>query len=496
MSTSTISSAAPLFTPPAQTNAQRALPTQPGGGPSDASVVGERQVGAPKAGQLQGLMQDHAEKDRLVNGMLITQGPARPSAAEAAQLRSSLGAVDTNVLRFASDTRLQVGVLNPGDDMFESGVLRKQDPKAVEAQAPQMAALTQQLNADLEKKHKPRFEAIEKKLNALPAAPRPAGFGVSEPDPNGPKRVALMVEMSAAKEQAGKEMGAAIDKSGLPIKPYAPKIVGPTGGFGAFQAQMIANQMPVSTNEMARQAGATTPEQIKQYSSMVEKINGPQLQQARDEQLGGLTAAISQARDPRQKAELQKKLAEVRANGGDIPIDHNKHLIMVPDLNYSQDGQGRPIAMDTHDTNTLSDWSAPGTTRVNKAYDPETRQGSGTDGQYFAKGGLNTMVVRDTAVGSAAVHELGHAIDFQMEKKDPQFYAGWKPRLEEAHGKASAFMQGKTVSEYAKTNPREYIAEGVSHYYSDPKGLKAADPALYALTEELLQRAGQLGARK
>jgi hypothetical protein len=117
------------------------------------------------------------------------------------------------------------------------------------------------------------------------------------------------------------------------------------------------------------------------------------------------------------------------ANPENVPVNFRKHNIMVPDMDYGKDNKGQDVVLDRHDTNTLKDWAGNGT-RTEQPWDPETRTGSQTDGQYFSKGGMNTIVVRGKEIDSAAVHELGHSLDFQMERKDPQFYAGWKPRLE------------------------------------------------------------------
>ncbi len=466
-------------------------------GTGDGVALQERPAGPPRPGQVHNLMQTHAERDQLINGMLDTSGPGKPSQAEAGSLRSSLGAVDTNVLRFASDSGLKIGVLNPGDEMFQAGVLRRQDPKAIAARGPEMQAFAQKLDGQLDQKYGNRLEALKKEVAALPAPPM-MGFGLSpaQPDQHAEKRGQLWKEIQEVEGQRGKELGEAAEKSGLPVKPF----VIPTDSKQLFgspdsqQAALMMATMPMSTSGMAAFHGAKTPEQVKEFHGLLESINGPRLQAAREDALGGIRQAAAGAKTPEEKAHFEQMLKGAQANPGSIPLDYRKHNLLVPDMHYVTDDKGKTTTVDLHDKMTLMDWAGQGT-RTLKAFDKDNLDGSAIDGQYFSRGGMNKMVVRDRALGSAPVHELGHAIDFQMEKKDPQFYQGWKARLEAAHAKTEG-LQGKTVSEYAKTNPREYIAEGFAHYYEDPKALKAADPALFALTEELIARANTLGAKR
>ncbi len=465
-------------------------------GRGDGVALQERPAGPPRPGQVHNLMQTHAERDQLINGMLMSDGSGKPSQTEAASLRSSLGAVDTGVLRFASDSGLKIGVLNPGDEMFQAGVLRRQDPKAIQARGPELQAFAQKLDAQLDQKYGNRLDSVKKELAALPEAPM-AGFGMSSPDPHAEKRGNLFQQLQTLEGQRGKELGDAVEKSGLPVKPF----VIPTdskqmlGSPAAQQMALVQAMMPMSTAGMAAIHGAKTPEQVKEFHGLLESINGPRLQAAREDALGGMRQAAERAKTPEEKAHFENLLKLSREKPEAIPLDYRKHNLLVPDMHYVADDKGKTTTVDLHDKMTLMDWSGSGT-RTQKAFDEDNLDGSVIEGQYFSRGGMNKMVVRDTALGKGApVHELGHAIDFQMEQKDPQFYQGWKARLEAAHARTEG-LEGKTVSEYAKTNPREYAAEGFAHYYEDPKGLKAADPALFALTEELIARASALGGRR
>ena len=193
-----------------------------------------------------------------------------------------------------------------------------------------------------------------------------------------------------------------------------------------------------------------------------------------------------------------------------VPVDHQKYNILVPDLYAWREpapGQkaadpfapnakptGKPIYVDEHDLGTIKGWNTRDGARIAKPYDRETNRGTTLMGQFFPKGDVNRLIVANTSLNDGTpTHELGHAIDFNVEKDDPGFYKPWKERLSGAF-EAAGKDEGHQISGYSRTNEREYLAEGFQSYYHDPKTLKTVDPALYTLVKELAQRASEMQA--
>lgn len=324
MSMTTPAVGAPTLSLAGQTYANKPPVTPQAAGPStDGAALNERQAGPPKPGQMQGLMQDHAEKDALVNDMLMTSGPGKPSEQEAAELRGALGAVDTNVLRFTKDTELKVGVLGPGEEMFQAGVLRPQDPRAIEQKGPQMRAFTQQMNADLDRKYAGPLQGARDELAALPPPPPFGGFGAfgsGTSDPDAAKRVELSQRVDALERQKNSDLNTAVEKSGLPIKQFTPPLMtDDTGGMASGQIQLMMLKMPVSTNQMAATHGATTPEQQKQFTGLVEQINGPRLAEARADSTRRFTDLAAKAATPEEKAHWQGVMEKIKESPQDVP---------------------------------------------------------------------------------------------------------------------------------------------------------------------------------
>ncbi|CAN0333092.1 unnamed protein product, partial [Phaeothamnion confervicola] len=110
------------------------------------------------------------------------------------------------------------------------------------------------------------------------------------------------------------------------------------------------------------------------------------------------------------------------------------------------------------------------------------------NGQYFVLGNVNRVLLRaETVAAKTPIHEFGHVVDFLVEKESPQFYAGWKERLNIAFNDAR--NRGEIISRYAGSNPREYLAEGFAFHHLQPELLEKKDPTLQSLVVELMDQA-------
>ncbi len=422
---------------------------------------------APKNPRAQ--VADQRERDQLVNGMLETTGPGAPTAQEAEALRNSLGVVDQGTLRFLQQQGLKVGVVSPGEDLYQMGVLREVDLAGLQSKLPEHQAGINAIDARLDQKFGPQMAEITSKMQGLAA--------------DDPKRQELDLQLARLQGQRTYELSQGMESAGIPARPLMPPLSAKEASNNDLA--MMATQVvesPLPTAAMADIHGANTPERLKEFEQLMVGLNGERLEVARQQGLEGLKARVAAAK-PEDRERLQGYLDAALADPTQIPIDHRAHNIVVPDLHYVERGR-----LGMHDKLSLANWG-DGASTAAPVVDPKTGEGSVLNGQYFED--RHRILVRDSRVGSdTPIHELGHAIEGGVQKADPTFYAGFEPRLMEAY---QAARQGTTVSTYAQASPREYIAEGVAHFYEDPKALKATDPALFALTQELIARSSALG---
>lgn len=98
----------------------------------------------------------------------------------------------------------------------------------------------------------------------------------------------------------------------------------------------------------------------------------------------------------------------------------------------------------------------------------------GTWGQPFAPGKMWSMsfgqASHSEAVTATVVHEYSHRVCYQQDhRNNPEFLAAFK----------EAKSQGKTISQYARTNKDEYFAETSTAYHLNPDVLRGHDPGGY-----------------
>ncbi|MBS2035391.1 hypothetical protein JST97_10405 [bacterium] len=257
-------------------------------------------------------------------------------------------------------------------------------------------------------------------------------------------------QLHSQRQQAG---DFSVQRLNLPVQLFQPRSDSPLG------------PRLTTLEAVALHHGARSPEEKQLFYQLVEELNGPRLEQARQENQAKLDQHGLQ-RDP-----------------AHVPIDPLKHTLLFPDLYFC--GPERML-LDEHDQTTLETWHNGGS---KVSFD--SRQGDEWNGQYLYLGEQKRILVRDRALaGKTPVHELGHALDMHLEKQDPGFYSQFHSELARAYNRARS--SSRAVSNYALANLREYFAEGFAHYYQDLDRLKKADPELCALIEAACQRACQL----
>ncbi|MCA9790675.1 MAG: zinc-dependent peptidase [Candidatus Eremiobacteraeota bacterium] len=225
-------------------------------------------------------------------------------------------------------------------------------------------------------------------------------------------------------------------------------------------------QIMVSSMDFAMQwSGATTPEEKAEFRGLLEQLNGDRIGQAQE----SAKDKIKQVGNPCFRAE----------NDDQLMLDGGRFGLLVPTFRYEHFSGQQPGEV----------FRVPASVDIHRSVENAA-------GVFFH---ADRQVQVDEAALSdgqhTVSHEFGHALDNVLEARDPEFHAAWQEGIAKAfYAAQQGRKEGKPpISDYALTNSHEYVAEGVEFYYKDPQLLKERDPALFALTEQLLTHGNQLG---
>ncbi|HXE73683.1 MAG TPA: hypothetical protein VNO81_13560 [Candidatus Nitrosotenuis sp.] len=419
---------------------------------------------------------------------MAAEGGFRPGEME--ELQRSLGKLDPRVARALEQSGVRLRVVRPGDDLTTAGVLTPVDILSYSARIPDLRRLGERLHREAQRKFDQRLAELAIQRDDQPAPPGGGLLGTaSKADP-------VAEEIQRLQAAKGRWLVEELKKADLPVKPFTFPTSPALGGWMGGTSQLLAS-MPVSLEGMAQVHGARTPEEKAEFFALVEAINGPRLEQARQEALQRVEARARQLLEEGQippgpgARNLEQYLEGLRRNPHLVPVDHRNLNLLVPDLFYHHTGDGRTLRLDEHDFTSLRNWHEAGD-KVSPGQDREGRP-VGVVGQYFPK--TRRIIVRDSMLGeSTPLHEVGHAVDHLVERADAEFYAGWRDRLQQAYDRVSR-GESRSISLYSRTNLKEYLADGFALYHRDPQTLKSQDAPLYSLVEELLARAARVGVR-
>lgn len=273
------------------------------------------------------------------------------------------------------------------------------------------------------------------------------GFAAGPPPP--PELMEVSKQQLKVQLELDKLQNQAIQKAGVDTQVVRP-------GMGSIESILKA-------------ARAKTPEQRREFLQLLKAVNGGAVERQQAEMLEKQQKTVQQM-PPGPLREMSEKLLQ----NPDQLLLGMETPILIPQFTYYQlqDGSARI----RNDDPILSKVQALGL--------------------HF--GGRGVVQVDSDQVGSKTHvinHELGHSIDDLLQRQNPKFYKPWSAQVKEALGEARQRQQeGKPVaSDYSLTNQAEYVAEGVEYYFENPEMLKANDPKLFALTEQLLAQADEQG---
>lgn len=428
-----------------------------------------------------------------VKAMLADDTPlAQPSPETLAQLQKALAPVDVKLLQLAQSQGITYQLVEPGADFVQAKVLRLQSKSYIHDQLPQLSAFAQKLQASADKLYGQPMNELAKKFQALPAG----GFFPTAEDPAQTQYHKLNREQTTFLLDQ-------LEASRLPVKLYSVPIPGDLGGSpDMLQMINMQSEMPASLQQMAMVHGARSPEDIQEFATLVKAINGDRIDQAIEQTLDRMVnmkrAGVQLSGKTFSAQDEVQFRAGLSKNSLMVPLNHREMNLLVPNLYYKQLG-AETIRLDSHDRASLESWSGQRDAKGELFMDGKVNsEDHSIRGQFFYLDNVNRILMRSSEVGkNTPIHELGHAMEHILEKRDPKFYAAWKAEVKNDYDSMMKNVYGpnggtEAITPYAETNVGEYIAEGFAQYHLAPNEFKAKDPKFYEAMDLFVTRLKQL----
>lgn len=428
------------------------------------------------------MSQTRQTRDALVDAMIVRDAAVGvPDARDVQHLKDALSGVDTEVLAYARANGTRWVIVKEGQQLSDAGVLRPRDPSVALSQA---RAASGTANAALQQAQAAfdgRLAAVTASLTSLDALPQEMGGpgpgpALSRADEAGLARInGLYTDLRGLQGQRKALTTTLLEqRTNERVKIYNPSEG--VAGNGSLYQGLVSGAAPHSPEQMARMHGAKTPEEVASFVDAVELLNRDRLPALRQQSRQLLESRASTAGSPAQ----QQAAREILAQGDTaLPIEHQSSMILVPNLYYyrpANQPDAAPVVVDYHDYASLQQWNDG-----NGAIKHADGKVWTVSGEHFDREGMNTIVLRDTALTPAcAVHELGHAVEAIISRTGAPFANALSERKEAAFARPGP--QGY-VTDYAATSSSENLSEGFALHYNDPRRLQTRDPQLSRLIE-------------
>lgn len=442
--------------------------------------------------------------EELLNLLILKDSAlGEPSETAVKRLANVLSPVDINVMNVIQKAGTKIVVVKEGQSLLDTGIIKQVDTGNINKNAEEDSKTASEIIDKYEKiiQEKINEKRNEKKKDNNNQKGEVGDFGdifggmLKKEDPS--------IEESMIKlENYGKmadEIYAKTGKRAMVYKPFGVDLTKSekraqeeleTKKSGGDLISSKGSEILKSLNDIAKERGARTPEEIKEFIDILKKFNGERINKAQQEYFKD----NPNARKPQ--------------NLDDIPMDIFKNPIIVPDLCYyrnrSKEGKSPPqngVKVSMHDFIALHTWHDD-----NGKVKP--RGESTYAGQFFPAGDNKDpyILIRedsifnlDPTVGifsfgtSTPIHESGHAYEDAMKKQNPEAYRKFCEKREKKYWEFKMTEAGgnKFVSGYAKTNPLEFFAESFSMYFENPKFLKSLDEEWFNIVEGFIKQAGR-----
>lgn len=467
--------------------------------PADQFKPGEAGPRPVDKAQIQGHLNEVKEKDKIVDGMLVRNGSM--TDGEAKDIKDNLSVIDIDTLKFAKKNDLKFQVVKPGESLIDKGVVSPRGMDQVQQKAGEYAKTGDKILGDVNPQYHDKIAAARKEeqkiaeeslKNPMGQAGMGGGFNMNDVLSG---KADFTPKSDKLDGERRKNIGERLEKETKgDVMLYDPTAMMAghqgLGGMGLGNIGFLQSKMPSSTSQMAAVHGARTPEEIKQFNQTVEQLNGDRLQNARQESLQYLEKGRNNPGVDKDMSD--KMLARFKEHPEEIPIDHSKHDLLVPNrFQYRANDPGlmqdpnnpdktplsKPTTVNYHDYQTLKDWHNKD--GVLPSNEDAKKSNFMVQGQYFKD--KNLIILRGdesiTKDKNIAVHEFGHGVDNMLKNQKPEFHSQWRKDVTSAYD-ATKGEQDKWISGYSRTNEGEYIAEGFAAYHTRGKVLKTMDPTL------------------
>jgi hypothetical protein len=393
---------------------------------------------------------ERREKNALVDEMVGRSSINRSLSPKTMQkLRDDLSVLPVDVLRAINANQTRIVVLREGQSLIDAGVIAPIDMRPEYGDVRALRNVVDESLREVEGKYDAKIAQLDRDIARASAAYKKSGSD---------KDYLAMSELQSrrlATELAKNEAFYinVYEKTGGRVEKHMVLSGDPSDTFFGRPLSLIE----VSLDEIADLHGARTPEEKKEFISLIRALNG-----------GRLTAA-----QDRFKAEYEKFYPDVppyeTLSETARPFLARDERIVVPSYYYyrSDAGSAKPAALfSTHDFLANNYWK------------------SGlVSGQYFYQGDINTIVVPEKGIGtrkdgrSSVVHEAGHAYQDALMQLDPASGDNACRSVNAAFERMGAEDGKGFPSGYASTNPSELFAESFAVRFGEkPDALRKLNP--------------------
>lgn len=246
----------------------------------------------------------------------------------------------------------------------------------------------------------------------------------------------------------------------------------------------------IDLEEMAKAHGFKSEEDVQWFIQTVDRANANTLPTARQNAIN--RATYESTLGGRKGRKAAARLESYQEDPTSIPVNWRHHKILVPDAHRTTI-RSKPVLVSLHDLQTIPRWTKPMSPNAEKRK---------FLGQYFGENGQHLVLISRDGLrkSDTVIHEIGHAVEKLIERNSPDLYGGFMTRLSIAHDGIKPTGEGRNmdpdggkhhdssgrsqISDYSRTNAKEYFAEGFAHYFQDAGKLKRQDPTLHQLVEE------------
>lgn len=392
-----------------------------------------------------------AEKDKAIEQMISRDTKIGPPSDEAvSNLKENLGKVDLEILSMIQQSGTKIVIVKAGDSILDTGLIKTVDAEKLLAEADELGKVgLKAIDEDQGTKSYLSLINLSKRISKITDnkvkiyIPQIRVTGLSTP----PELADAMEELIRKQTIISLE-----GMVGAKTLEEAKKFMLEAGGIPAEDERFIL----------------ITPEEMKEYISIVRKLNGDRIKRAQIDYYASHPDAIKEENPDR------------------MLIDTQKNPILIPNLAYYHPpatadqicekplSPGTKVDVDVF-FGMIMAWHSGGST---------IPAGGAIKGMYFEDTNGVALMEDSTKNEKVAIHELGHAFEEILKNRDPVYYSKFDNKRDKIFQNLTL---NKLISSIASENEKEFFAEGLAYFYLNPKLLKEKDEEWYNAIRDLIE---------